>query len=781
MAKPILHYDTEQMKIIQENYEPQYAAKTESIFAQGNSYLGIRAVDDEYHQSNKEDFFLAGLYNKGDENEETELANLPNMLQQQIFIDGYLFESRRSDRYTKTLDLITGELKREIYCQRGGKEFKFTFLRTVSQRNKHIFVQKIVFEVLSDHSSDIELHPVIDGSVTNSGIMHFKEGEKRLIAPNLIRYITQTTASNETVIQNMRVVIDDKNYKQPSTYKDDNFVIFMQRRQIGFKSKFTISKNNPITVSKLMSVNSTQDSMPIKCSLNTALGTSDGLAEVLKNISYDTIHQQNIEDWEEIYSKWFVNIIGDSQDAKYDRLAFYFSIFHMNTFVPKYSEMYGVGAKGLSGEGYQGHNYWDTDIFITPTYILNFPNIARKMLKYRYNGIDGARKKAAENSYRGAQYPWESALPHEGEVTPYWGQPDIRTGKQIPIASRAQEIHVSSDVAFAVDMYYLITGDESFMEKYGYEMIIDTAIFWSERAEWRNDLNLYEITNVMGPNEYKGNVNNNAYINRLAKYNIDTAIKYIDKLSEENPKLLAEINTRIPYRYQVERLRHVSENIKIQKPNKDGIVAENDQYLSLEKKDISKFQMLGDAGKKLFNTTEGISKLSGQLTKQADVVLLNYLMSDDLTHDQLIKNWDFYEFSTTHDSSLSPSTYALAAIELRHRLDYAYDLFKYAINIDLGQNLSSSDKGIHAGSIAAIYQMIVFGYGGVKAFRSHLQINPILPKAWDGLEYSIRFREANIIVKVEREKFSISTTKEVAIYVQGERYLIKDTQWFPVK
>lgn len=776
---PNLEYDTLNMNITQKGYNPLYMGKSESIFAQGNSYLGIRAVDEERHFRNKEDFFLAGFYNKGDENEETELANLADVLQNNIYINNLLFELRYEDQYTKTLDLKTGELIRNIVFKREQNKFKFTFKRSVSQSNKHIFAQKFTFEVLEGPAASIVIEPCINGATTNSGIMHFKEGQKRLIDNNIFRYIYQATQTNEYVIQNLRVIIKDKNNNQPS-YSDDNFVLFMARRQIGAKAKFQISKDNPIIIEKLNSVNSTQDDLPNKISQQQAISYANELTNELKMLCYETIYEQNVQKWADIYAKWDVKILGDSADAAYDRLALNFAIYHLNTFVPKYSDQYSVGAKGLSGEGYQGHNYWDTDIFITPLYTLNDAKIARQLLIYRYLGLEGARAKAKEKNHKGAQYPWETALSSSGEVTPFWGQPDIKSGEQVPIASRAQEIHVSGDVAYAIEQYYKVTNDENFMEKYGYEMLIDTAIWWSERVEWDKINNQYVISDVMGPNEYKGNIDNNAYINRIAKYNIDLAIEYIEKLSKTNVSLLQKINSKLPYDYSLEKLIDVSKNIKIQKPNKDGLIAENDTFLSLKINDISKFQMLGDAGKKLFNTQEGISKLSGQLVKQADVVLLNYLFSQEISKKDAIANWDHYEKVTTHDSSLSPSTYAISAIELRHKLDYAYKLFKYALNIDLGQNLSSSDKGIHAGSLAAIYQMIIFGYGGLKVMRDQLHINPILPAQWDGLKYSFNYQDAIIKVSINQKQFTISSNKQVEIYVNNQKQLINDIKTFAI-
>ncbi|WP_371246025.1 glycosyl hydrolase family 65 protein [Mycoplasmopsis agassizii] len=780
MNKVELKYDVDNLEITQHGYENKLAKKTESIFNQGNSYIGIRAVDEEYNYLHKEDFFLAGFYNKGDDNEESELANLANSIQNEIYIDGEFLVFNNQDDYSKTLELKSGQIKRVVTFSRNQKKYRFSYYKNVSQSFKHLFAQKFVFEQLEGEDSEIIIMPHINGSSNNNGVMHFKEGIKKLYSENLVQYQYQSTKSKQHVIQNLQVRVYNDNKEHP--YKDnDDFVLFMKRRNIGFKVRFILKSNTSAVIEKLMSVNSSQDELPKSLNIKDVIKKSYELAEVLKKTSYEQIQAENLVTWESIFRQWEVDIIGESYNAKYDRLALYYSINQMNTFIPKYSDHYGIAAKGLSGEGYQGHNYWDSELFILPNLIFTDPARARQYLKYRYLGLNGARRKAQEKKHIGAQYPWETSLPHEGEVTPYWGQPDIKTGKQVPIASRAQEIHVSADVAYAVEQYYRVTDDQEFMNEYGYEMIIDTAIWWSQRAEYNPKLDIYVITDVMGPNEYKGNIDNNAFINRMAKFNLDIAIEYIKDLEANSSELLVKINNKIPYPYKLEDLENVANKLKQQSLTSEGILPENDTYLNLEKKNISDFKLRGDAGKKLFNTAEGISKLSGQLTKQADVVLINWLFKDNLTVKDLQKNWDFYENSTTHDSSLSPSTYAISAIEYRHRLDYAYDLFKYAINIDLGSNFHSSDTGIHSGALAATFQMIVFGYGGLKYYNRKLYLNPLLAPDWDGLNYTIKYKNSNLNIKITKTNFTVEADKEVELIIYNQPYKIQKLQTFEIK
>ncbi|UVD81908.1 glycoside hydrolase family 65 protein [Mycoplasma iguanae] len=765
MAKLI--YDLDNKIISQIGYDKLKTAKTESIFAQGNGFLGIRAVDEERSIYNKEDFFIAGLFNKGDKNETTELANMADLLQTSILIDGEIFEILPEFEYSKSLDLKTGELKRTIRFQKNNKSFEFIFQRFVSQEFKNFYFQKITLKQLSGYKTKIKISPMINGQTTNRGIQHFDEGFKKYVSKNTLQYEETTNESNIFVIHSMAIKAYLNNKLLESG--NDDYVIKMHRRQVGFDISFELETNQEFKLEKNMSVftNLNQPEKTKKDIITQALKN----IEILENQSYEDFAQDNTKHWNNIYQEFDVKIHGKTDHAKYTQLALMFAIFHMNTFVPKNNPFASVGAKGLSGEGYQGHCYWDTEFFINPNYLFTNPSVAKNLLIYRYKGIEGARKKAAESNLKGAQYPWESAQGDSGEVTPFWGQPDVKTFKQVPIASRNQEIHVSGDVAFAFDQYYQVTKDQKFMEDYGYEVIIDTAIYWAYRAEKKDEY--FVITNVMGPNEYKGNIDNNNFINLVAKRNLELALGYIQELKStaEGKLILEKVNQKIPYDYDINLMQKVAEKLVQQLPNENNIIAENDQFLKLPLIDVKPFQCLGDAGKKLFNTTEGHKRLASQIVKQADVVLSTFIFGELFSQEVAAANFDYYEPITTHDSSLSATTYTIKAIDFR-KMDIAKKLFDYSINIDLGQNMFSSNEGIHAGSLAAIWQSIVFGYGGMRFLNKKLHFNPILHDQWEGLEYSILYENNRILVHVLENQFTLQLIEGngVDVYVNNQPY-----------
>ncbi|TNK84336.1 family 65 glycosyl hydrolase, partial [Mycoplasmopsis pullorum] len=758
-----LKYDTLNKTISQVKFDPKVTGKTESIFSLGNGYLGIRSVDEEKAIYNKEDFFVNGIFNRDTKKEVPELANLADLIQTPIYLDGENFQVLKEDKYTKTLHIRDGVLVREVEIVRESGRFLLTFERFVSQSNKNVYAQKIKIKVLELFAKDqveVMLQPGINGQVTNTGTQHFEEGLKTRPTTESLKMVQKTTISKRVAVHNLVT----KFYKNGELIKggNDDYVIDIQRRYIFFKIKSKAKVGDEFVLEKLMSVNTSVDHHSHLLVEPIVLEKSDQLHEFLLSSSYDKLKVESIQEMnKKVWNQFFVEIEGD-EESKMDSLALDFSIFHLNNFVPKESTNLNVGAKGLSGEGYQGHTYWDTEFFINPNYLFTDPKVARNLLVYRFKGLKGARAKAYEIKERleeskllGAQYPWEMAWPTDGEVCPYWGQADVVSGVQVPIASRRQEIHVSSDVAFAVNQYYNFTNDDVFMEKYGYQMIIETAVFYSNRAELQEN-GTYEIRDVMGPNEYKGNIDNNAFINYMAKFNIDLALEYMSKLKKTRPHLLDKIIKQIPYKFDVAKMKKVSKHLKQQKPNQDLIIAENDQFLSLPLIDVSPFQMLGDAGKKLFSTQEGHKRLCSQLVKQADVVLLTSIFPESFTLEERNKNFDYYEAITTHDSSLSAATYAIEAARLK-KIEKAYELFKYGISVDFGPAMHTSNAGIHAGSLAAIWQMIVFGFGGLTWSNNKVSLNPNLPKNWTSLKYRVMYQGVTFEVNVTQDKLKIIT------------------------
>ena len=399
-----------------------------------------------------------------------------------------------------------------------------------------------------------------------------------------------------------------------------------------------------------------------------------------------------------------------------------------------------------------------------PFFTYTFPSIARSLVRYRYNTLAGARRKAKENNYEGAMYPWESAWADDGEVTPVWGAADILTGKATKIWSGFIEQHITSDVAFAVWQYYKITGDQAFMDDYGYEILLDTGIFWGSRLEWNEPAGAYHINDVVGPDEYKEHVNNDAFTNYTARWCMNNAIEFDNLLSHERPDLYSALSEKLELDRHIPELKKKVELLYVPEPNEEGIIAQDDTYLQLKDIDLTKYKRQSHVGS-IFRdyNLDQINEI--QVSKQASVVMLMYLLENLFSQETKAANYNYYEPRTLHDSSLSLSTHAILAADLGNT-KLSYDLFRRASEIDLGPNMKSSDHGIHGASLGGIWQIIVCGFGGVRMLDGKLRIEPNLPEEVTKISFPLTWRGAHFRVVVENNKAMIVPGDQQSIQVK---------------
>ena len=540
--------------LAEDNFDNYFLGKTEAVMSLGNGYMGLRSTNEEKYIGEKRNLFIAGTFNKFCESEVTELPNAADITELGIEINGESFslEKGKIKEYFKILNLKDAEITRDIlWSNSKGEEFELVFRRFISFDNLHLICMKVDIKPLNC-DAEIKIVSGINGQVTNSGSQHFSEGDKRFYNKKIIELLQTTTESDidfvfkclhKTLIDNVpaesiaEMVLDRRliaqtlnlKVKQNSVFSFEKKVLIYTSRDKEFSlldpeytGKYSTEKLRKEILEKIRDL-----------SLNEI--------KSIENVQYEKLLDLSKVKWHKYWDETDIKIESENQK---DQLAVRFALYHMNIMTPAHDSRYGIGAKGFSGEGYKGHSFWDTEVFLLPAFIYSNPKIARSLLEYRYNTLDGARQKAKENGYKGAMYPWESAWMNDGEVTPVWGGIDIITGEATKIWSGFIEQHITSDIAFAVWQYYMITDDRDFMEKYGYEIIFDTAVFWASRLEWNADKNRYDINDVVGPDEYKEHADNNAFTNYMAYWNIEKAIDYFTKLKDENSLLFNALDEK---------------------------------------------------------------------------------------------------------------------------------------------------------------------------------------------------------------------------------------------
>lgn len=762
----------EEWIIGESKFDSKFLGKCESIMCLGNGYLCIRSATEESYLREKRDFFVAGTFNKFDENEVTELPNAADIINFPMELNGQTFslEQGTIKSYDRSLNLRTGELVRKVnWVSPAGDEYLLEFHRIVSKNEIHTVAQKILVTPVN-HEASLKFVPGIDGSVTNSGAQHFSEGDKRFYEGKYMQSCQTTTESKLDFVFTTTV-----SFAVNGTEYGMKQLIIMDRRKINCEYQGTLQAGKTLVIEKISNVYTSRDK---ECEgFDIKKLQEKGLAELKISASkgYDTLAKESANAWkEQVWDQ--MPILIDSSNP-FDQLAIRFAQYHLYVMTPVHDNRMNIGAKGLSGEGYKGHTFWDTDIFALPYFTFTNPKVARSLEEYRYLSLMGAHKKAEDNGYKGAMFPWESAWLNDGEVTPVWGAADIVTGLPTKIWSGFIEQHITADVAFGIWQYYMVTGDQNFMDKYGYELLLDTAIFWTSRLEWSDEDKMYHINNVVGPDEYKEHADDNAFTNYMAHWNMGIAMEYYHKLKEERKEIFDRLNQKLDLDSAYILWEEKRPLIYLPKPREeDLVVAQDAGYLSYPIIDLTKYKEAPEVGTlfKEYNL-EQVNKM--QVSKQADIMILFLLMEDLFSLDVKKANWNYYEPKTLHDSSLSLSTHTILANDMKDK-KMAYELFQRAIRIDAGENMKTSDAGIHAASIAGIWQSVVFGFGGVRMIHGKLRVCPSLPENWNRLDFAIYWQGQRLHMVMDKEYLDITNeTKEktVELSVYGQMYQIEDS------
>lgn len=734
--------------ITETNFSTENLSKFETIFTLGNGYMGLRAATEEHYLGETRGCYLAGLFDKYS-GEVTELPNIPDWIGIEISLAGERFNLNKGQilSYNRRLNLKDGYLQREVEWESPtGRKTRLVFKRFVSLDNKHLAGVQVSITPLN-YSGKIIIKSGFDGQVTNSGTQHFVEGDKRVL-PGGNMYITTTTQESNIFLAlaaNHRFFLQQQNLDLDSK-------IINNRRQLFLSFEYEIGEKNEFVMEKIVTVYSSRDQeflnreskQDIKEEVINKL-----LADLMEasQSGYGKLFENHQKAWHNLWMKMDIEIEGPD----FDQLAVKFAQFHLIQMAPEHDSRISIAAKGLSGEGYKGHVFWDTEIFILPFFIYTFPDIARNLLLYRYHTLAGARQKAKENGYRGAMYAWESARTGE-ETTPKYGHIDPVTGKPIRIWCGDIEQHISADIAYAIWYYFQVTDDCNFMYNYGAEIFLEIARFWASRVEYNQMRDSYEIYDVIGPDEYSEHVDNNAYTNYLVKWQLQKAVELADWLKERNKECWERLCQELEIvEEELENWEIIAEKMYTPLDKESGLIEQFEGFMDQKEIDLSPYR--GKIGSILEDMSwEEVT--SSQVLKQADVVILLYLLGDWFTRDIKKANWDYYEPKTLHDSSLSPAIHAIIAADLGD-IETAYTYFQQSCKIDLGEDMKSCDDGLHAASLGGIWQAVVMGFAGVRLTKGKLRINPCLPRGWQKITMKINWRGKKYLLKIEENRVKL--------------------------
>jgi trehalose/maltose hydrolase-like predicted phosphorylase len=424
------------------------------------------------------------------------------------------------------------------------------------------------------------------------------------------------------------------------------------------------------------------------------------------------------------------------------QLALRFALYHLTSAADPEDERVSIAARGLTGDDYRGHVFWDTEIYLLPFFTLTWPQAARAMLMYRFHTLDGARAKAAEMGWRGALYAWESADTGEEETPETVVGPDRTI---IPVLSGRQEQHISADIAYAVWRYWQATADDGFLIAAGAEILLETARFWASRAQREADGRRH-IRGVMGPDEYHEHVDDNAFTNVMARWNLSRAIETAALMRERWPQAWLALAARLDLREA--EIADWSDAVETIATGLDPATGLYDQFEGF--RDLEPIDLAAYSGRSVpMDVVLGRERTQGaQVVKQADVVALIGLLPQAFADGAAAANFDYYAPRCSHGSSLSRAMHGLVAARLG-RSDLALAFFRQTAAIDLGDTHVAIDGGVHIAALGGLWLIAVHGFAGLALTDTGLALEPRLPAPWRRLDFSVQWRGRQVSLAIE--------------------------------
>ncbi|MBD2194919.1 MULTISPECIES: beta-phosphoglucomutase [Calothrix] len=701
-------------------FHPNQLQSRETIFTIGNGYLGTRGSFEEGYMGALPATFIHGVYDEVPV-VYTELVNCPDWLPLVVTINGDRFRLDRGEilNYSRQLDVSQGLLTRSVrWRSPQGSTIDLHFERFASIADRHVLGQRCQVTPL-DFDGLIEIQASINGYPENPGFNHWEYLEQDKTDRGIwLHRRTRNSRIDIGLAANLTI-----------SGAEASLQVYSAPGYPTLSATFMATANQTVTAEKVVTIFTSREvSAPEQAAREKLV--------VLPN--YETLLLEQQQAWAKIWQKSDIIIEGDVTAA----FAVRYNLFQLLIAAPLDDDKVSIPAKTLSGFGYHGHIFWDTEIFILPFFIYTQPELARNLLSYRYHTLNGARRKAAHDGYKGAMYAWESADTGD-EVTPRWALPNDPYGEDVRIWCRDREIHISADIAYAIWFYWQATGDDEWMRDCGAEIVLDTAIFWGSRVEFNPKYERYEIRGVIGADEYHEFVHNNTFTNRLVQWHLERAIKIYDWLKATFPEKAQELEDKLHLgTKQRSRWQDIIANIWLLQDSATGTIEQYEGFFKLEDIDLNEYEPRTRSMQAILGI-EGANKR--QVLKQPDVLMLLYLMrqSGESPYDAktLQVNWDYYAPRTdiTYGSSLGPAIHAILASDLG-KSAAAYERFMQAAMVDLEDVRGNNNDGIHGASAGGIWQTVIFGFGGIQMTENGPVAHPQLPPNWTRLKFQLHWR-----------------------------------------
>lgn len=748
-------------------FDREREREIESLLAIGNGYLGSRGSLAEGTSASRPATLLAGAFEpSADISRVPELVVLPDWGRLRFVVEGDLLSVETNDVlwHRRTLDTRRGLLLREAVLRGpGGHVTRLTTVHLASLADRNLLVEGVELRALN-YSGTVRVEAILSGEVrSESGASHWESFEVERAPEGPLLAGRSKGGLQVALASHLAHQADGETqaeWEAGETWASERYDLALRLAE-------------PQELSRTVVLYSSRD---VPDPREAATRRRDELA--VEHVADRLARHERA--WAERWRLADVTIDGAPRIERALRFAIYHLVSTANPDDPRTS----IGARSLSGEGYRGHVFWDVEIFMLPFFVHCYPEAARTLLAYRHTTLPGARRKAEALGYEGALYAWESAETGD-ETTPSWVLSP--RGEIVRVLCGEMEHHISADVAYAVWLYGRCTGDLAFMRGLGLEILVETARFWASRVALEED-GRFHVRGVIGPDEYHEDVDDSAFTNWMARFNLRRAADAAAAALAEDPARARQLGLTAE---ELTAWRGIAEAMALGLDPATGLIEEFAGFHALQPVDLAALpppRLLAD----VILGREQIVR--SQVVKQADVVQLVALLWDELAPEARLRNYLHYAPRTVHTSSLSPGIHALVAARLG-LADDAQSFLVRTSEIDLGNTMGNAAGGVHAAALGSLWQAVVLGVGGVRPDPGDpegLLLEPRLLPGWRHLGFPIQWRGRALAIDVEPGVIELGIEGDAPLPVRavdpagatavvraepGRRYVFRGAAW----
>lgn len=734
------YFEVRPWSVRENGFDPEYAQVAESIFSLGNEYMGVRGYFEEGYSGNGlEGSYIGGVYERrmlpksgyrGMLPHTEFMVNSVDWLYMSIRVNGELLDLAKSDfsDFQRELDLRAGVLTRSfVWRVDADTRVEVAFERFLSMPAPQLGGQRVSFRVIEGEAA-VDVVAGLDFSRP-----HFTAGQ------NFWNCLGKSggkacAIEGETISthQKVRALAAFSGMACAGEAEVGNGKIAAGR----FAA--TLKTNEETALTRVVRVE------------RVRLEAESACADAPPEEDYDRLKAESALWWARQWTVSDIEIEGDDENQQGIR----YCVFQLHQTLHTAEHSAVIGAKGLTGEAYNGNTFWDTEVYCLPFYLFNNTSAARGLLMFRYETLPQAKERARALDCRGAFYP--IATISGTECCDLWQHASL-------------QMQASTGVMYALKSYARLTGDKEFLFGMGAEMLVEICRMLASRGDW-SPKGEYGFYGVMGPDEFQMMVHHNAYTNYMAKKCFLYTLEVLDDTRQSAPEKFAAFAEKVGLADEESaRWRKMAEAMRIPHDPKTLVIEQHDGFFDLPHLDISAIPV---SEFPLYSHWSYERIYRNDMLKQPDVLMFMLLFSGDFSSEQLAANFDYYEPRCIHESSLSPSVHSILAAQLGYNVQ-AYQLFRFAARLDLDNYNRNTHEGLHITSIAGSWMNIVYGFGGLRSDGGILKLAPSIPAGWAAFSFRLKHLGRTLSVRVTQREVTLSCDAPgMELDVYGEKHTL---------